>query len=173
MTWLLRIIVSLMLSVLFPGSLAAQPLSRSVLVLDQSSVGLPFNTALAAAIRSVLNAGSAAPISFYAEYLDAKRFFGSDYEEEIVSFFKKKYHDRSIDVVVVVGPAALDFIKRWRAELCPNVPVVFAAVDEATAARVILPSNFTGVTMQLTLQDMVKVARVVAPNLKLASARVG
>ena len=86
------------------------------------------------------------------------RFFGSDYEEGILSFFRKKYRDKAIDVVVVVGSAALDFISRRRGELWPNVPVVFAAIDEATIAKVTLPPNVTGVTMQLTLQDMVRTA---------------
>ncbi|MGA7682483.1 MAG: ABC transporter substrate binding protein, partial [Pseudolabrys sp.] len=104
--------------------------------------------------------------SAYTEHLDANRFFGSDYEEGILSFFRKKYRDKTIDVVVVVGSAALDFIARRRAELWPNVPVVFAAIDEATIARVTLPPNLTGVTMQLTLQDMVRTANIVVPNLK-------
>src|SRR5476649_964788 len=132
----LQIAVSLIVSVLLTGSLAAQPLSRSVLLLDQSSPGLPFNTALATAVRLTLNAASAEPISFYAEHLDANRFFGSGYEENVLSFFRKKYLDRPIDVVVVVGSAALDFIIGRRAELWPNVPVIFTAIDEATAARV-------------------------------------
>ncbi|MGA9034748.1 MAG: sensor histidine kinase [Pseudolabrys sp.] len=163
---LLRIAAHLIIAVLLTAPLAAQPSSRSVLLLDQSSAGLPFNTALATAVRLTFSAESKVPISFYAEHLDANRFFGSDYEEGILSFFRKKYRDKTIDVVVVVGSAALDFIARRRAELWPNVPVVFAAIDEATIARVTLPPNLTGVTMQLTLQDMVRTANIVVPNLK-------
>ena len=163
---LLRIAAHLIMAVLLTAPLAAQPSSRSVLLLDQSSAGLPFNTALATAVRLTLSAESKVPISFYAEHLDANRFFGSDYEEGILSFFRKKYRDKTIDVVVVVGSAALDFIARRRAELWPKVPVVFTAIDEATIARVTLPPNLTGVTMQLTLQDMVRTANIVVPNLK-------
>ena len=163
---LLRIAAHLIMAVLLTAPLAAQPSSRSVLLLDQSSAGLPFNTALATAVRLTLSAESKVPISFYAEHLDANRFFGSDYEEGILSFFRKKYRDKTIDVVVVVGSAALDFIARRRAELWPNVPVVFTAIDEATIARVTLPPNLTGVTMQLTLQDMVRTANIAVPNLK-------
>lgn len=163
---LLRIAAHLIMAVLLTAPLAAQPSSRSVLLLDQSSAGLPFNTALATAVRLTLSAESKVPISFYAEHLDANRFFGSDYEEGILSFFRKEYRDKTIDVVVVVGSAALDFISRRRAELWPNVPVVFAAIDEATIARVTLPPNLTGVTMQLTLQDMVRTANIAVPNLK-------
>jgi len=64
-----------------PGDVVAQPQQRSVLVLDQSSAGLPFNTAVATAVRLTLVAESKSPISFYSEHLDANRFFGAEYEE--------------------------------------------------------------------------------------------
>jgi ABC-type uncharacterized transport system substrate-binding protein len=67
--------------------------------------------------------------------------------------------------MVVVGVSALDFVARRREQLWPSVPVVFAAIDEpAIAHRARLP-NVTGATMQLTLQNMVKVARMVVPGL--------
>jgi hypothetical protein len=157
---------------LLPRPVAAEPAQRSVLVLDQSSAGLPFNTAVASAIRSTINAGSKSPISFFSEHLDANRFFGPQYENDFVQFLKAKYRERHIDVVIVFGVSALDFIARRREQLWPSVPVVFAAIDEVTMSRRTLPSNVTGATMQLTLQDMVKVARIVMPNLK-AVALVG
>jgi signal transduction histidine kinase len=157
---------------LLPGPVAAEPPRREVLVLDQSSAGLPFNAALASAIRLTVNAGSTSPASFYSENLDANRFFGPEYENEVVQFLKAKYRERHIDVVIAVGVLALDFIARRREQLWPSAPVVFAAIDEATISRWTLPNNVTGATMQLTLQDMVKVARIVMPNLK-AVAIVG
>ncbi len=166
------LILMVVAGLLLPGPVAAEPVQRSVLVLEQSSAGLPFNTALASAIRSTINAGSKSPISFYSEHLDANRFFGPEYENEFVQFLKAKYRERHIDVVIVVGVSALDFIARRREQLWPSVPVVFAAIDEATMSRRTLPNNVTGATMQLTLQDMVKVARIVMPNLN-AVAIVG
>src|SRR5260221_565366 len=166
------LILMVVAGLLLPGPVAAEPAQRSVLVLEQSSAGLPFNTALASAIRSTINAGSKSPISFYSEHLDANRFFGPEYENEFVQFLKAKYRERHIDVVIVVGVSALDFIARRREQLWPSVPVVFAAIDEATMSRRTLPSNGPGVTMQLTLQDRVKVARIVTPNLN-AVAIVG
>ena len=147
-------------------AVVAQPLQRSVVVLDQSSAGLPFNTALASAIRTTLNATSKQPISFYSENLDANRFFGDQYEEDYARFLVAKYRDRHIDAVVTVGVAALDFIVRHRAEIWPSVPVVFTAIAEAPASRLSLPDNTTGLTMQLTLRDMVTVAQIAVPNLR-------
>src|SRR4051812_18721334 len=76
---------------LSPGLVAAQPQQRAVLVLDQSSAGLPFNSAMASAIRSTINGGSTSPISFFSEHLDANRFFGPEYEDDFVQFLKAKY----------------------------------------------------------------------------------
>src|SRR6516165_12429742 len=72
---------------------------------------------------------------------------------------------RPISVIIVVGVSALDFIERNRERIWPSTPVVFVAIDEATITRRLLPQNVTGATMQLTLQDMVKVARTVVPDL--------
>jgi len=157
--------LAMLAGLLFPGGAAGET-QRSVLVLDQSSVGLPFNTAVATAIRLTLNATSKSPISFYAENLDANRFFGAEYENDFVNFLKSKYRERPINVVIVVGVSALDFITRRREQIWPSVPVVFTAIDEATVAGLKLPANVTGATMQLTLQDMVKAARIVVPGLK-------
>src|SRR5258708_11090657 len=157
---------------LLPRRGQAAPPQRAVLVLDQSSAGLPFNAAVTSAIRSTINAGTKSPISFFSEHLDANRFFGSEYENDFVQFLKAKYRGRHIDVVIVFGVSALDFIGRRREQLWPSVPVVFAAIDEATISGRTLPNNVTGATMQLTLQDMVKVARIAMPNLK-AVAIVG
>src|SRR4051794_39343224 len=158
-------------SALFPGALLAEPQQeqqQSVLLLDQSSAALPFNTALASSIRLTINATSKSPVSFYFENLDANRFFGAEYEKNFVNFLKAKYRNRPIDVVIAVGVSAFDFMTRQREQIWPStsVPVVFAAIDEATFASLTLPANATGATMQLTLQDMVKVARMIVPSLK-------
>src|SRR3954449_9428752 len=134
----------LIAGLLLPAPVAGETAQRSVLVLEQSSAGLPFNTALASAIRSTINAGSKSPISFYSEHLDANRFFGPEYENEFVHFLKAKYRERHIDVVIGVGVSALDFIARRREQLWPSVPVVFAAIDEAAMSRRTLPHNEIG-----------------------------
>src|ERR1700730_11236819 len=134
------LILMVVAGLLLPRPVAAQPAQRSVLVVDQSSAGLPFNAAVTSAIRSTINAGTKSPISFYSEHLDANRFFGPEYENEFVQFLKAKYRERHIDVVIVFGVSALDFIARRREQLWPSVPVVFAAIDEATMSRRTLPN---------------------------------
>ena len=113
------LILIVVAGLLLPRPVAAEPPQRAVLVLDQSSAGLPFNAAVTSAIRSTINAGTKSPISFYSEHLDANRFFGPEYENEFVQFLKAKYRERHIDVVIVFGVSALDFIARRREQLLP------------------------------------------------------
>ena len=69
-------------------------------------------------------------------------------------------------LLVAQGSSALEFVMRSRAELWPAVPVIFAAVDEETAARLNLPSDMTGTIYQLPFPNMVTAAEALVPNLK-------
>jgi len=71
-----------------------------------------------------------------------------------------------VGLLVAQGSSALEFVMRSRAELWPAVPVIFAAVDEETAARLNLPSDMTGTIYQLPFPNMVAAAQALVPNLK-------
>jgi signal transduction histidine kinase len=149
-----------------PVSVRAQPLPRSVLILDQSDADSIWYDGFSAAFRSVLNAGSGARVSVYSEHLDFSRFSGPRYEEVLRTYLRDKFSATPIGVVVAQGSSALEFLVRRRAELWPNVPVVFAAVDEAATARLRLPASVTGATYRLTFRDAVASARMLVPTLK-------
>ena len=51
-------------------SAAAEPLTRSVLIIDQSGPGLPFYAAISSAIRTTISTASATPVSIYVEQLE-------------------------------------------------------------------------------------------------------
>ena len=110
--------------------------------------------------------GSTSPISIYAENLDLSRFAGAAYAESLQDHLRIKYRDRPIGAIVAIGSATLEQVLRQRAILWPDVPVVFAMVDEPAIARLRPPSDVTGLTMQLSLRDMMIAARAVVPGLK-------
>ena len=118
-----------------------------------------------AGLRSTLNATAKSPVTIYAENLDLSRFNGPEYEESLRRHFQVKYRDRPIGVVVPVGAAALDYALRWRSELWPNAPIVFAFVDEASIAKLNLPDDVTGRTTRLSFADMLTAARAIVPGL--------
>jgi len=153
------------------SALAAEPLPRSVLILDQSTHFGHWQHAIIGAIRSTMNESAGQPMAFYAEHLDLFLFKGQRYADSLENHFREKYRDKPIGVIVVVGAVALRHAMNLRASLWPAVPIVFCAVDEETVAEG-LPANVTGITIRQTLASMIAAARIVVPDLK-AFAIVG
>ena len=143
-----------------------KPLPRSILILDQSDKDSAWYAAFSPAFRSTLNAASPAPIAIYAEHLDLARFRSTQHDEVLRSYLRDKFRDRPIGVLLAQGSSALEFVMRSRAELWPAVPVIFAAVDEETAARLNFPSDATGTIYQLPFRNMVAAAQALVPNLE-------
>ena len=155
-----------LVSVALAGSLAAAPLPRSVLIIDQYGPGLPFSAGISSGIRAAVISGSATQVSVYHEQLDLARFRGPVYEHSLNAHFRVKYRDKQVGVIIAVGSAALEYVLRSRAELWPEVPVVFTFVDKPTIAQLELPPDVTGNTLQSHPRDMVAVARTLVPDIK-------
>ena len=157
----------MLLAALFPtATWAAEPVPRSVLILDQSDAESAWYAAFSPAFRSTLRSGSERPISVYSEHLDLSRFPTADHDKARRNYLRDKFRDRSIGVLVAQGSSALEFVMRSRADLWPGVPVVFASLDAATAARLNLPPDVTGTIRQLTFRNTVITAQALVPDLK-------
>jgi signal transduction histidine kinase len=149
-----------------PCCAGAELRPRSILVLDQSEARGPFYYQLFSGLREVVSKEARPHTTLYAENLDLSRFKGVAYEQSLQRYLKEKYRDRPIGVVVTVGAATLELVLRWRAELWPETPVVFALVDEMDFARLKPPPDVTGTIVKLGLADSIAVARAVVPELK-------
>ena len=169
--WFIMLLVSAAVAwslvfVSLAASLAAEPLPRSVLIIDQSGPGLPFYAGISSGIRAAVISGSASQVSIYHEQLDVSRFRGPVYEHSLNAHFRVKYRDKRVGVIIAVGSAALEYVLRSRVELWPEVPVVFTFVDKPAIAQLELPPDVTGTTLQSHPRDMVAVARTLVPDIK-------
>jgi signal transduction histidine kinase len=140
-------------------------LSRSVLVLDQSAPLRPWSSTIIAAVQSSKSDKSGNPISYHVEHLDLFGFGKRQYDDNLRTHLSDKYRGKLIDVILSIGPSALDFAVKLRATEWPAVPIVFTAVSEASAPHPIPPKT-TGIFVQKTFANMVKAARTIIPNLK-------
>jgi signal transduction histidine kinase len=162
----LRGLIVGLVTLLAPISLSAQERRPpAILVLDQSDLRGPFYYQLSAGLRGTLGAPTHAPVTIYGENLDLPRFGGATYEESLKRHIKEKYRDRPIGVVVAIGAATLEHTLRWREELWPGIPIVFAMVDETDFAKLGRPADVTGVMVRLPLAGAIKAARAVVPGL--------
>ena len=146
--------------------MAEERRSRSILVLDQSDLRGPFYYSVFSGLRSVLSADDRSHITIYTESLDLNRFRGKNHEALLQRYLKEKYQGVPIGVVVAAGAATLELVLRWRSELWPEVPVVFAMVDEIDFGRLRLPDGVTGNIVKVPLADSVKAARTLVPDLQ-------
>jgi PAS domain S-box-containing protein len=125
---MLRLLVSSGLLVLALQACAsdaeAQTLpSRTVLTIQWSSEDFPSTPAIDAAIRDAVTS-SDTPVDYFTEYLESDRFPVEEASSALSNYIRAKYAGRTIDVVVAISDAALDFALRYRAALFPNAPVV-------------------------------------------------
>jgi signal transduction histidine kinase len=148
-----------------PSASAAEPLPRSVLVVDQFEVASAGSVAVLAALRSRLRSDPA-PISIYIENMDLGRFGGDRFTDAVEAYFVEKYREKPIGVLVAVGSAALELVLQVRARRWPEVPVVFTAVDEGAPGLLALPAGVTGTTMRALLSENASVAQALIPGLK-------
>ncbi|QOZ28086.1 ABC transporter substrate binding protein [Bradyrhizobium sp. CCBAU 51753] len=160
-------LIILLATLLLPAGLRAQQMRpHSMLVLDQSDRRGPFYYQVFVGLRDAVSAHGHAPTTVYTESLDLNRFGGEAYQDSFQRFLEVKYRDRPIGVVVVVGAAALELALRWRPQLWPDAPIVFALVEEADFKRLRPPAYVTGGILDLKFNDAVSAARAVVPNLK-------
>ena len=158
-----RIVVCLV-AILTPTWAMAQSPPRAVLIIDEADPsGAP--TTFSATLRETLD--DVTPhIAVYGETLDLSRFSGPSQEAILRSYLQEKYSDVRFGVIAAVGLLSLEFVRRWRSELWPGVPVIFAAIDETSAAQLKLDPDMTGLIMRRTIGSMMAAARLLVSDLK-------
>lgn len=139
---------------------------RSILYLDQSDLHGPFYHQIFSAFRAQVTAQDEKHTTLYAEDLDISRFKSDAYREALRRLLSDKYRDRPIGVIVAVGSDTMELVLKWRAELWPNVPVVFTMVEKSDFERLKPPPDVTGNFAQLRLADAIAAARAVVPDLE-------
>lgn len=163
----LSVLLACVVALLTPVQATAQePRSRSILVLDQSDMRGPFYYQVISGLRSTVGADGPSQIMLYTESLDLSRFHGERYAASLLRHFKDKYRDIPIGAVVAVGAATVELVLKWRSELWPAIPIVFAMVDEIDFARLQLPDGVTGSVVEIPLADSIKAAHALVPGLQ-------
>jgi signal transduction histidine kinase len=146
-------------------SAVAAPLPRAVLIIDESDPSSGAPTTFSATLRATLT-NFKPSVAVFGETLDLSRFAGPTQEAILRTYVQQKYSDVRFGVIVAVGASAFDLVRRWRLDLWPDVPIVFAAIDEMTAGELKPDSNTTGLIMQRSIKSMMTAARILVPDLE-------
>src|SRR5262245_12387893 len=97
--WAVLAWLALMLAPL--AATAAEPVARSVLILDESAGAAagPFYASIVSSLRSHLNQDPSKHVSIFVEHLDLSRFRGPVYEKALNTYLQSKYSDKPVGVI--------------------------------------------------------------------------
>ncbi len=103
-------------------------------------------------------------VEFFTEYMDMKRFSGSEDIRRLREYFASKYANVDLDLIIAVMTPAFDFIEQYGNDLFPDTPVVFCVMDHrAIRARTFGP-NVTGSAFSYNFAKTIETAVAIQPD---------
>jgi signal transduction histidine kinase len=100
----------------------------------------------------------------YSEYLDSARFPGEHQNQLLHDYLREKYVDKKIDVVVASPDPSLEFLLKYRTDLFPTCPIVFAAVKRPDPGLLTAGPGLTGIIRANTHRKTVDLALKLHPG---------
>ena len=142
------------------------PSPKAILVIYWYNKDFPGNAVFDKSFQSALNSRPAGSIEYYNEYLESNRFPGESQAETLRDYLQRKYAKRRIDVIVVAGDPTFEFIRKYRNDLFPNTPIVFASAQIPPQTAIESGPGMTGMTIHQSYKDNVDLALRLHPDTK-------
>jgi PAS domain S-box-containing protein len=103
-------------------------------------------------------------IEYYFEYLESSRFPGENQSVFLRDYLQRKYAGRIIDVVVASASPAVDFLFKYRSDLFPHTPIVFAGTQRPSGDQLKSGAGATGILYADSYRKTVDLALRLQPN---------
>jgi signal transduction histidine kinase len=147
------------------GPTSAQaPLKRDVLILSDVGMSHTLTAEITQAIAAGMQETSDRHVEVFSESLDLQAFPGRPSREDVRDWLAKKYGDHGLDVVVAVGPGAIDFLSHDTQALFSDVPIVICGAISDQLGNLKLDSRFTGTWVKLEPEKTLELALQLFPD---------
>src|SRR5215472_14081312 len=163
-SWLLCGTAGLMIAPIARAQNAAAP--RRVVVLHWDNKDFPGNVEFDAGFENGLEPDNDDTPEIYPEYLDSTRFPGPQQDELFHNYLRQKYAGRTIDVVVALADAPLNFLLKNRNDLFPSAPIVFLGVKRPDETTISAGPGLTGLIQASTQRQTLELALKLNPDTK-------
>src|SRR5262249_1722094 len=137
---------------------------KQVLVLYWEHRDHPANIDFGEYLRAALDSLAPGGIEYYSEYLEAGRFPTEKATELLRDYMLQKYAGRPMDVVVAAESVAFDFLLKYRSEIFPNTPLVFAGNHRPPKWQLQSGAGATGVTYVTSYRKTLELALKLHPG---------
>jgi signal transduction histidine kinase len=136
--------------------------ARQVLVLNSTRLDDQFSMTWARELPKQLSESLNQRVDFYVETFDFVRFPGPEHERAYLDFLQLKYAGKRVDLVVLIGAVAMDFMGRHRNVLFADTPAVFYSLSK-TEGRLV---NSTGLFNPLNFGRSIDLMLALQPDLE-------
>jgi len=135
---------------------------KRVLVLNSTRLDDQFSMVWAREVPRLLAEGLGERVDFYIDSLDVVRFPEPKHERAYLDFLRLKYAGTHIDLLILIGDVAIDFMSRNRNVLFRGTPAVFYSLNPSQSR----PANSTGLINRLHFAPSIDLALALQPDLK-------
>src|SRR5262249_17973285 len=101
-----------------------------VLLLDSYEREFPPFDAFKSVFRSELQKQLSKPLSFSEVSVEPARFARDPDGQSLLNYLLPTFREQRLDLIVTIGGPATKFAQKYRDQLAPSTPLLFAAVDE-------------------------------------------
>ena len=125
------------------GATPGAPARKHVLVLNSYEPTYGWTANIVRGVQSVFDPMDNVELSI--EFMDSKKGFTPEYASLLAQIYARKYGSLHFDLILSSDDDALDFLKSYRKQLFPDVPVVFCGVNGFRDERITGLPDVTGV----------------------------
>ncbi|MCP3689169.1 MAG: SpoIIE family protein phosphatase [Gammaproteobacteria bacterium] len=147
-----------------PPRLSYKPGNKHVLLLNSYNKGYAWTDNEVLAVEEAF--ADQHQILLSVEYMDTKLTNTPQYMEQWKELFATKFGNVDFDVIIATDDDALKFLRQYRSLLFPDVPVVFAGINNFQAAKIDGFSNVTGVNEQADFRSNLDLIIQLQPRVK-------
>lgn len=141
-----------------------KPVPR-VLILFSNDRLLPANQRYEEGIRKTLDPeGNQMGVSIFGEFMDVPRLNGTESEEALEEYLRRRYRNLPPHVVVALAPEAFQFLRERRSSLFPDVPLILGGSSMEELLAVGPVDGVAGLPMEVKLTPVVEALLVMRPQ---------
>jgi len=147
-------------------SLHSQPFDtiKHILILNSYHMGYKWSDDI---IKGIQTEFYQTNITLYVEYMDTKRHYSEEYTHKLYQLYKMKYQNINLDLIISTDDNAFNFLKKYRNEVFPEIPIVFCGVNYLKLEDVKGMPKCTGVNETADIKATIDIALKLHPNAKM------
>ena len=107
-------------------------------------------------------------VDYFGEFLESERFSDEVASQTLQDYIRAKYRGRRIDLVIAMTDSVLQFALDHRAELFPEAPIVFTALQVPAAPILSAGPGATGIRVSNAHAETLKLALDLHPSARQA-----